>query len=98
MDILYQIHGISIKNLSAVDFKELLMQSTRTAEWITQGIFNSRKKDYLNPFRKMVYESQAEMDQVLGKLNDNSFIINQEKAFKEYQLQIHDLMQKWNLN
>ena len=98
LDILYQVHGISIKNLSAADFKELLLQSTRTAEWITQGIFSSRKKDYLNPFRKMVYESQAEMDQVLGKLDDNSFIINQEKVFKEYQLLIQDLMQKWNLN
>jgi len=98
LDILYQVHGISIKNLSAVNFKELLQQSTRTAEWITQGIFSSREKDYLNPFRKMVYESQAEMDQVLGKLDDNSFILNQEKVFKEYQLLIQDLVQKWNLN
>jgi len=98
LDILYQVHGILIKNLSAVAFKELLLQSTRTAEWITQGIFSSRKKDYINPFRKMVYESQAEMDQVLGKLDDNGFIINQEKMFKEYQLRIHDLIQKWNLN
>ena len=46
LDILYQVHGISIKNLSAVAFKELLMQSIRTAEWITLGIFSSRKKDY----------------------------------------------------
>ena len=68
LDILYQVHGISVKNISAVGFKELLLQSIATAEWITKGIFNSRKKDYLNPFRKMVYESQAEMDQVIGKL------------------------------
>ncbi|MEJ0079412.1 MAG: DUF4954 family protein [Puia sp.] len=98
LDILYHVHGISIKNLNAAGFKELLLQSTETAEWITRGIFSSRKKDYMNPFRKMVYESQAEMDQVLGKLDDNSFIINQEKVFKEYQLRIQDLIQKWDLN
>jgi hypothetical protein len=98
LDILFQVHGISIKNLSAPAFKDLLLQSTRTAEWITLGIFSSRKKDYMNPFRKMVYESQAEMDQVLGKLDDNSFIINQEKLFKEYQIRILNLIQKWNLN
>jgi hypothetical protein len=98
LDILYQVHGISVKNLSALAFKELLLQSTATAEWITRGIFSSRKKDYLNPFRKMVYDSQAEMDQVLGKLDDNSFIINQEKMFKEYQLRINELIQKWNLD
>ena len=98
LDILYQVHGISIKNINAAAFKDLLLQSTATAEWITLGIFSSRKKDYMNPFRKMVYESQAEMDQVLGKLDENSFIINQEKLFKEYQLHISDLIQKWNLN
>ncbi len=98
LDILYLVHGISIKNLNAPAFKDLLLQSTRTAEWITLGIFSSRKKDYMNPFRKMVYESQAEMDQVLGKLDENSFIINQEKLFKEYQLGIRELIQKWNLN
>jgi hypothetical protein len=97
-DVLYQVHGISIKNISAMAFKELLLQSSGTAEWITRGIFNSRKKDYLNPFRKMVYENQAEMDQVLGKLDDNSFIINQDNVFKEYQLQIQHLIKKWNLN
>jgi hypothetical protein len=98
LDILYQVHGISIKNLSAAAFKELLLQSVGTAEWITKGIFNSRKKDYLNPFRKMVYENQAEMDQVIGKLDDNSFIINQEKKFNGYQSMIRALIQKWNLD
>src|SRR5579863_2611672 len=98
LDILYQIQGISLKNISSASFKDLLLQSIATAEWITQGIYSSRKKDYLNPFRKMVYESQAEMDQVIGKLNDNSFINNQVKEFKEYQLQIQQLMRKWNLN
>jgi hypothetical protein len=98
LDTLYEVHGISVKNLSAASFKELLLQSIATAEWITKGIFTSRKKDYLNPFRKMVYENQAEMDQVLGKLDDNSFINNQEKEFNEYQSRIRDLMQKWDLN
>jgi len=98
LDVLFQIHGISVKNLNAVNFKNLLLQSISTAEWITQGIFKSRQKDYLNPFRKMVYESDAEMNQVIGKLDENSFINNQEKKFKEYELQIQQLMQKWNLN
>jgi hypothetical protein len=98
LDILYQVHGISIKNLDVAGFKELLNKSIVTAEWITRGIFSSRQKDYLNPFRKMVYDTQAEMDQVIGKLDNNSFILNQDELFKEYQLQIHNLAQKWKLN
>jgi Domain of unknown function (DUF4954) len=98
LDVLKQVHGISIKNLKPAEFKELLQQSTGTAEWITKGIFSSRKKDYLNPFRKMVYENQAEMDQVIGKLEDNNFINNQDKVFMEYQSMIQDLIRTWKLN
>ncbi|HEY2649021.1 MAG TPA: DUF4954 family protein [Puia sp.] len=98
LDILFQVHGISIKNINVADFKELLLQSIRTSEWITQGIFSSRKKDYLNPFRRMVYENEAEMDQVLGKLEDNSFIKNREQVFMEYKLLIRNLIRDWNLN
>ena len=96
LDILKQVQGISIKSIKADGFKELLRQSESTAEWITNGIFSSREKDYLNPFRKMVYENEMEMNHVIGKLDENSFIKNQEKKFKDYQGVIQDLIQKWN--
>jgi hypothetical protein len=98
LDILWQVHGISIKKIKREDFKNLLMQSAATAEWITKGISSSRKKDYLNPFRQMVYENQAEMDEVIGKLDDNSFIKNQEKVFREYHSLIQNLIQAWKIN
>ncbi len=97
LDILFHVHGISIKKINLAEFRKLLMESVATAEWITKGIYNSRKKDYLNPFRKMVYESQAEMDQVIGKLDDNGFINNQNLVFKEYQNTIHNLIRRWKL-
>jgi len=98
LDILWQVHGISIKKVNRVDFKKLLQQSVVTADWISKGIFSSRKKDYGNPFRKMVYENQAEMDQVVGKLDENSFIKNQDRLFSEYQATVGNLIQTWNLD
>jgi hypothetical protein len=98
LDILWQVHGISFKKIKPTEFKDLLFQSVKTAEWITKGIFSSREKDYLNPFRKMVYENQAEMNQVLGKLDDNSFIKNQDMTLREYKSNVQDLIQKWKLN
>ncbi len=98
LDILWMVNGISIKKIKPVEFKELLSQTMQTAEWITKGIYRSREKDYLNPFRKMVYENQAEMDQVIGKLEENSFIKNQDIAFREYQSTILKLIEKWKLN
>jgi hypothetical protein len=97
IDVLYQVHDIKIKNIGADKFRELLNKSESTADWITKGIFNSRQKDYLNPFRKMVYENQAEMDQVIGKLDDNSFIKNQQAAFQRYQSSIRDIIISWKL-
>jgi Domain of unknown function (DUF4954) len=98
LDILRLVHNISIKKIKPTDFKKLLFQTVQTANWITNGIFSSRQKDYLNPFRKMVYENQAEMDKVIGKLDDNSFIKSREKVFQEYQAAVHDIIEKWKLN
>ncbi len=97
LDALWQVHHISVKKTGPGHLKELINQSVSTAEWITKGIFSSREKDYLNPFRKMVYENQAEMDQVVGKLDDNSFIKNQELLFNTYRQNASSLIQEWNL-
>ena len=98
LDVLYMVHGISIKKIKPADFKDLLFQTVKTADWITKGIYNSRQKDYLNPFRKMVYENQAEMDLVIGKLEDNTFIKVREQVFEEYKAVVHDIIEKWKLN
>jgi hypothetical protein len=95
LDMLWLVHGISIKTIKFPEFSKILLQSVSTAEWIAQGIMSSRKKDYLNPFRKMVYENQDEMDQVVGKLDDNSFINNQKKTFDQYKNFIQNLTDTW---
>ena len=58
-------------------FIHLLEQAVVTKESIAKSIYDSRAKDYSNEFRKMVYDTQEEMDKVIGKLNDNSFINQQ---------------------
>jgi carbonic anhydrase/acetyltransferase-like protein (isoleucine patch superfamily) len=97
LDIFHEVYGVSFRKIKQEDFLKFLKQSVATAEWITQGIMSSRKKDYLNPFRKMVYANQAEMDQVVGKFDDNSFIKSQEIQFAEYQSSVEDLVKAWNL-
>ncbi len=61
-------------------FLGLLQQAVKTKEWMINGIYDSRAKDYSNPFRKMVYETEKEMEKVIGTLKDNSFIKEQEEA------------------
>jgi hypothetical protein len=55
-----------------------------TFEWIHEAIVASRTKDYENPFRKMVYEDEKEMDMVVGSLEDNSFIKHKKEELARF--------------
>jgi hypothetical protein len=48
----------------------------------------------VNPFRKMVYESEAEMNKVIGPLNENAFIAHENEKFKEFKRKVNGLLKK----
>ncbi len=86
---LTEITGISLKKIDAHQFNNLLNSIIATKEWMTKGIYDSRAKDYNNPYRKMVYESVPEMNAVLGKLEDNSFINQQIEELQNFKKEIN---------
>jgi len=47
-----------------------------------------------NPFRKMVYANEAEMEAVLGKMNDNSFVREKDKERMELSTRIENILAK----
>ena len=55
---------------------------------MAKGIYDSKAKDFVNPYRKMVYETTAEMNAVVGKLEDNSFIKEQVIELKRFKREI----------
>lgn len=82
---LLEVENLTLKKFSRKEFARLLKKAVDTREWLTWSIYESRAKDYENPFRKMVYETEKEMEKVIGTLKDNSFITQQKKesdAFK----------------
>ncbi len=74
-----------------------MQQTINTKQWITDGIYSSRAKDYSNPYRKMVYDTQEEMDKVVGKLESNSFIQQQRDEMEIFKKDIAALMKKLKL-
>jgi len=76
---LLEILQINPKKFTKKLLLQLLAQSIVTKEWMTKGIYEARAKDYNNPFRKMVYDTNEEMESVTGKLKDNQFI-NEQKV------------------
>ncbi len=85
--------NLTTKQFSADLFKELLQQTIATKQWMTEGILKSREKDYSNPYRKMVYENNEEMNTVLGKLEDNSFIQGQFEELEAFKLMVKAIEQ-----
>jgi hypothetical protein len=94
---LAEITGINLKKIDAHQFNNLLNGAVATKEWITKGISDSRAKDYTNPYRKMVYESIGEMNAVVGKLEENSFIKQQVEELKSFKSSITSLKKKFKL-
>jgi len=74
-----------------------LDQAIATREWMTKAIYDSRAKDFHSDFRKMVYTSQKQMDKVLGKLDENSFIKQQEDEFRQFKKQVNALVRSFKL-
>jgi hypothetical protein len=64
----------SDKALEASVFKEELATVLEIRQLMNRQIYESRAKDYRNPFKKATFRNEAEMEQVLGKPDDNPFI------------------------
>ncbi|MBP6024191.1 DUF4954 family protein [Ferruginibacter sp.] len=94
---LLEILNITPKQFTAALFKQLLQQAVSTKEWMCKGIYSARAKDYSNPFRKMVYETNEEMNKVIGRLEDNSFIQQQLAELDEMKKQVKALVRKLKL-
>jgi hypothetical protein len=83
--VLVMLHGEkSLENPSAL--KQEFAAAVETRRWISRQIYKSREKDHSNPFRKANFRNDAEMEQVLGKAGDDSFVrlsYQEEKNFEK---------------
>ena len=91
---LLEIENITSKQFTADSFIKNLENAIVTKTWLSKGIYDSRAKDYTNPFRKMVYENQREMDAVIGKIEDNQFIQQQYAELELFRKDVKSLVDK----
>ena len=86
------IFHTSINKMKPDQLESLLQQAIKTKEWMVEGIYKSREKDYQNPFRKMVYADDKELETVIGKLQDNGFIRQEQDELKKFTRRVQSLM------
>ncbi len=87
-----EIERINLEDLTAAKLSSLFKGYLATNEKVFQGIVQSREKDMTNPFRKMVYANEAEMEAVLGKMNDNGFVREKDRERKELLARIENIL------
>ncbi len=88
---LAEVKNSNLQQLTVPQFTNLLTEAANTKEWMVQGIYTARAKDYSNPFKKMVYDTNEEMNQVIGKLDDNSFIKQQNTALFDFKKEVEQI-------
>jgi len=94
---------LELKNITGTQFtasslKNVLKNTLRIKEWMCKNILESRAKDYTNPFRKMVYDNNEEMNQVVGRLEDNSFIQHQFALLQQMKDEVKQIFGKFKLD
>ncbi len=94
---LEEVTGISTNNFNEETFAFLLNAAIQTKEWMTKGIYESRAKDYSNPFKKMVYDNLEEMNAVMGSLEENTFINQQKDELEKFKKQTAAIKKQFEL-
>lgn len=84
LSVLKALEKRSLQQMGPDGLLDILKDAQKTRQWLSEGVYKSREKDYTNPFRKMLYDSQEEMDMVLGSLAENEFILQEKEETKNF--------------
>lgn len=90
--VIEKVTGHKIPEINRDEWKKLAGEAAKTSSFIYENAFNSRRKDYSDPYRKMVYESDEEMAAVLGELNDNSFLTTLKENSDSFSAEVKKLL------
>lgn len=89
-----ELVGLPIEDFNKDILVALIHKTKETKHWIMEGIYTSRAKDYDNPFKQMVYSSYAEMEKVIGSLEQNAFIEMQQKEMASFEKSVQSILNK----
>ncbi|HSC52237.1 MAG TPA: DUF4954 family protein [Phnomibacter sp.] len=84
--------GHPLTAISESGFKEMVQEYINLREELCQAIEATRAKDYSSEFRKMMYNSEAELNEVMGSLKENAFIKKEKKAVSTLKKQLAPLL------
>ncbi|MFW5643269.1 MAG: hypothetical protein ACOCYQ_04520, partial [Alkalispirochaeta sp.] len=76
------------------DLKGFLSGAITIQEMIRDRVYQSRRKDYENPFRVATYMSTDEMEAAIGTIDDNSFVTRVAEETEIYRRRIEGVLRR----
>jgi hypothetical protein len=87
---LLYVYELDPDELTVELIRGILEDSLQTAEELLSRAFASRKKDFDNPYRQATFRNPAELEAVLGRLEDISFLKDFSAEVETYRRQVQD--------
>lgn len=79
--VLCELYGTH--RLSATQWSAALDRAGVVQRYVSDQVYNSRKKDYDNPYKFITFRDHNEMNAALGTVDGNSFIVQVRKETEE---------------
>ena len=89
--LLEQLYSRPIEEFSVDLYRNITDDVSIVAYDIYNASLKSREKDYTDYYRNMVYRSEKEMDEVIGPLEDNSFLLKLRSDTAEFTTKIKEI-------
>ena len=94
---LLELEDRSLEEVINRSLDQLLSRCLQIKEWMLNSIIKSRSKDYQSRFRKMLYDTDEEMKEVIGELADNSFILQEKEALEKLRTSVDEVRKQLSL-
>lgn len=72
------------ESLDQAGWHEALDEALRIQKYVCEQVLLTRKKDFDDPFRRITYRNEAEMQAVLGRPDSNSFVKQVQRETDEF--------------
>jgi len=91
---LLDINGVSLDGLDHTAWFAFLDRAASTKDSMAEQTRASRGKDYSAPFRRMTFDSQAEMEAIVGSIEENDFVQQMRAEAEQFRREVETVKQR----
>jgi len=84
----------STNDLTIDDWQSALIKSVKIQKFVSDQVYNSRKKDFDNPFRQTTFRNMDEMKAAFGTVDENSFIVQVRKETENFEKEADEIKKR----